>query len=330
MSGTGTVAHRTVETAKQRVGAVRGRAQRTLVWKIWERMLEAEFVDRSVALAGKAFVSFFPLIIVVAAFMPSGIRASIFSTVEHRVGLSGDALTLAKKAFVSSKDLRDATSFLGLVLTIFYASSFTTALQRVYLRTWRRPPTSRVGPYVRGLLWTLLFLTYAAMLGGIRALLSGAVGTGVLVAVALAGAVGLWWLTAWLMLGGQVRLRVVFPSGLVTGVALSLYAVSANVWMPETVRRNQAQFGFFGVALALVTWFSGAAICVLIGACTGPILAEDRGPIGRLVRGGTETLLVDGAAPFLPPPNRPVRLADAFRSTDDEPTKPDNPPAPTG
>jgi hypothetical protein len=105
----------------------------------------------------------------------------------------------------------------------------------------------------------VLFLSYAALLGGVRELLTGSVGTGVLVVVALAGAVGLWWLTAWMMLSGQVRLRVVFPSGLMTGIALSLYAVSANVWMPETVMRNQRQFGFFGVALALVTWFSGAA-----------------------------------------------------------------------
>ena len=35
------------------------------------------------------------------------------------------------------------------------------------------------------------------------------------------------------------------------------------------VTDNEAQFGFFGVALALVTWFSGAAICILIGACAG-------------------------------------------------------------
>ena len=40
-------------------------------------MLEIEFVDRSIALAGKAFVSFFPLVIVVAAFVPDRIRTSI-------------------------------------------------------------------------------------------------------------------------------------------------------------------------------------------------------------------------------------------------------------
>jgi len=52
------------------MAALRTRLERLLVWRVWERMLEVEFIDRSVALAGKAFVSFFPLVIVVAAFMP--------------------------------------------------------------------------------------------------------------------------------------------------------------------------------------------------------------------------------------------------------------------
>ena len=55
-----------VAGAHDRVAVVRDRAQRTLVWQVWDRMLEIEFVDRSVALAGKAFVSFFPFVIVVA------------------------------------------------------------------------------------------------------------------------------------------------------------------------------------------------------------------------------------------------------------------------
>ena len=46
--------------------------------RVWDRMLEIEFVDRSVALAGKAFVSFFPLVIVVASFMPAAHSGSIF------------------------------------------------------------------------------------------------------------------------------------------------------------------------------------------------------------------------------------------------------------
>ena len=40
---------------------------------------EQEFIDRSIALAGKAFISFFPLIIVVATLIPPHLRTSILA-----------------------------------------------------------------------------------------------------------------------------------------------------------------------------------------------------------------------------------------------------------
>ncbi len=103
---------------------------------------------------------------------------------------------------------------------------------------------------------------------------------------------------------------------------MSGYGASATIWMPDVVKSNQAQFGFFGVALALVTWFSGAAICILIGACAGPVFAEDQGFLGKLIRGNDPALLVPGAADPLPPPNRPLTLRDAFRSDQEESDEP--------
>jgi hypothetical protein len=111
---------------------------------------------------------------------------------------------------------------------------------------------------------------------------------------------------------------VLIPTGLATGLTMSGYALSATIWMPEVVTRNDTQFGFFGVALALVTWLSGAAICILVGACAGPVLAEDGGPIGKLVRGRSPGLLVAGAAPALPAPEHALRLRDAFRPTQED------------
>src|SRR4029078_2363880 len=103
---------------------------------------------------------------------------------------------------------------------------------------------------------------------------------------------------------GKVRFRVLFPSGLITGIALSGYALSATVWMPNNVTSNNHQYGIFGVALALIAWFSGAAICIVVGACAGPVLAEDPGPVGRLVRGGAASPLVEGG---LAPSASPAR-----------------------
>ena len=42
-----------IAEASYRVETVRDRAQRTLPWQVWERMLEIEFVDRGVAVGGQ-------------------------------------------------------------------------------------------------------------------------------------------------------------------------------------------------------------------------------------------------------------------------------------
>jgi hypothetical protein len=155
-----------------------------------------------------------------------------------------------------------------------------------------------------------------ALLGALRAALDGGLEVGLFVIVSLAVTSGLWWFTAWFLLLGDVRARVLLPTGVITALALAGFAVSAQIWMPGLVTGNEAQFGFFGVALALVTWFSGAAICVLIGACAGSVFAEDTGRVGRLIRGGQSRTLTTGARPPLPPPLHELGLRDAFHSTD--------------
>ena len=301
-----------------RYDAIRGWVERTIFWRIWERLLENEFVDRSVALAAKAFVSFFPALVVVAAFAPTSVRESIISTLAHRLGLSGDGLQTVKSSFASSNDVRRATGILGLLLTFFYVNSFTTALRRVFTRAWRRPPAGAISGYAIGATWLLGIAAYFALLGGFRRVLSSGpetVGFGV---VALAASVGLWWLTAWVMLHRQVRWRPLFASAVIIAVSLSAYAISANVWMTRVVESNQKQFGYFGVTLALVTWLSGAGTIILVGACAGPVLAEDAGMLGRLLRGDNDDLLMPGAKPSLPPPVRALTFSDALGHRDED------------
>src|SRR4051794_34763269 len=184
---------------KARYDPMRAWAERTIFWRIWERLLENEFVDRSVALAAKAFVSLFPSLVVVAAFAPDSVRDSILNTLTHRLGLSGEGLTTVKGAFASSDDIRRATGILGLLFTFFYVNSFTTALRRVYTKAWRRPPAGAISGYAIGATWLLGVAAYFALLGGFRRVHSDgpeAAGFGVL---ALAASIGLWWVTSWVM-----------------------------------------------------------------------------------------------------------------------------------
>jgi len=305
---------------RSRVAVAQRWAERTIFWRVWDRLLENEFIDRSVALGAKAFISFFPTIIVVAAFAPPSIRNSILSTIAHRAGLSGAGLETVKGAFATASDTRKATGILGLVFTIFYINSFTTALSRVYTRAWRRPPLGAVAKYTFGIQWLLGVLAYFAIIGALRAALSGPA-TVLFAVVAVAAAIALWWVTPWIMLQRQVRFRVLGPTGILTGVAFIVYGATASLWMPTTVSNNQHQFGFFGVALSLTTWLSGAATIIVVGACVGPVAADDAGIVGRLTRGvGRTDTLVPGAAPSFEAPSRDMRFADALglRERDDE------------
>src|SRR3954468_20343343 len=160
---------RAVAPVRRRVDALRARVVDTMLWQVWERLLENEFVDRSVALAAKAFVSLFPALIVVAAFLPTAVRNSVVSAVTRRAGLHGSSTV--KEAFAGSSDVRRATGVLGLVFTFFYINSFITALQRIYLRVWRRPKAGAAYGYAVGAAWLVGVIAYLGLIGGMRAIL---------------------------------------------------------------------------------------------------------------------------------------------------------------
>jgi hypothetical protein len=167
------------------------------------------------------------------------------------------------------------------------------------------------------MVWLMAMLASLALLGALRGAMGDGPGSVAFAVASVAVSSGLWWFTAWLLLLGEVRARVLLPTGVITSIALGVFATSATIWMPAIVRSNEAQFGVFGIALALVTWFSGAAICVLIGACAGVVLAEDGGRIGRLVRGADSRTLNAGARPQLAPPTRELSFRDSFQGMED-------------
>lgn len=284
----------------------------TPVGALWSRMLEVEFVDRSVALAAKLFVSFFPLLVITAALARDAVRDTIVAALMDRLGVSGGALGLVRQAFATPEATRAATGVLGVLLTVAFAVSFTTALQRAYLRAWRRPSGGGLRNKGRGALWVGGILVYVMVLAFARNLIGGDIGAvGVWVAGVAVGTL-LWWWTAWLMLRGEVRWRPLFPTAVFTAAGISLYAAAADVWMPFTVTDNFRQFGAFGVALSFVTFFTGMAFVVVIGAVLGPVLAEADDPLGRWLRHGAASPLMPTAAPPLPGPRRPMRLSDGF------------------
>jgi len=281
------------------------RARTGIVGRYWLRLLELEFVERSVALAAKLFVSFFPVLIMAAALTPVVVRESIVSTLSLRFGLEGEQLDQVRGAFTSSDRASALSGWIGFVLLVLYATSFTSALQRVYLRSWRRPSGGGIRNPARGLAWVLGVVALLTAIAGTRRAFDDTTGTVLVTILSPLGAVGLWWWTQHAMLRGEVRWRPLLPTALVTGLGMAIYSFSSSIWMPRVLASQVEKFGFFGVSLALVTWFVGVAFLIVGAAAAGPVLAEVRNPLGRWLRsegGGDEGVLTPGASPALPAP----------------------------
>jgi membrane protein len=288
------------------------RVDSTWLGALWARLLEMEFVDRSIALAAKLFVSFFPMLVVVAAISPTVVREQMMEAMRSRLGMDGASMDLVQQAFATPDATKAATGFFGVLLTVFFGISFTTALQRVYLRAWRRPPGGGVRNKGRGALWVGAVLLFFVLIASFRAIAGTQAGTAMAWIFSFFGGIALWWWTARLMLRGEVRWRALLPTAVTTAVGSSIYAMQSDIWMPTTVRNNFGQFGSFGIGLSLVTFFTGAGFIIVGAAAVGPVLAERDDRIGRWLRAGHPSALEAGAEPPLPGPGRRVRLADAF------------------
>ena len=219
---------------------------RTAVGRLWQRLVEVEFVDRSIALAAKAFVSLFPLLAVAAAVSPPAVGQGIITSLASRFGLEGRSLDLVRESFATTDQIRASTSVIGVVLTVLFAVSFTTALQRCYLRVWRRPPGGSLRDRQRGFVWLACATAFLATVGAVSRVLVGPPGTVVTAVLGLGGSTLLWWWTAHTLLRGAVRWRPLLPTALATGIGASAYAVAASVWMPRVIADNVGQFGFLG------------------------------------------------------------------------------------
>jgi membrane protein len=194
-----------------------------------------------------------------------------------RFGVTGDAYATVTHAFTSPEQTKTAAGIIGTLTTVAFAVSFTTALQRVFLRAWRRPPGGGARNQARGAAWLGAVLVLLLMVVAAGVVLNGPVGSVFSWVLGLLACTGLWWWTARLMVRGEVRWRAL-PTAIVMGIGGWLYTVAAAVWMPVDVASQYAQFGAFGITQSFVTWFTGMAFLLILAAVLGPALADGHHP----------------------------------------------------
>jgi membrane protein len=254
------------------------------------------------------------MLVVLAAFFPrltdgalgqltdvTGIGAAGEHTVEGELG----------------DQVRAQTGFVGIVITVFSATSFARALLRMYERVWELPHVGGLSGTRRCFLWLVGWLVSVQTVSGVLRLLGGPAGLvpGALrLSVNAVLAAGIWLVTSRLLLFSRLPWRRLALGAAITGVLQVLYGRGSGLVMPRYVEQNAEQFGTLGVILAISTWMIGFGAILVGSALVGRVVSEDP-TVRRVVRSAEATARsswarlrrADGTAapPRAAPPRRP-------------------------
>jgi membrane protein len=259
-------------------------AQAGLPGQLLGRLIEVRFLDRTVILAAQAFSAILPLFIVVASIRPRPGGDSPGAYLARRVGLSADDVSSLQVAVGPPPSARASIGVLGVVLAVLTATSFARALQRSYELAWRLPRAGlrafwRPLALVVGLaIYVELLFLFGRLVRGVPA------GTLLEDLVTFVGGWALWTGSAWILLGGRVRLRLLAAGGLLTALGFAALRRVSALYLPDLVSSNQQQFGLLGVAFTLFSWLSATAFVIVVATVVGAVLADDPGRIGQLIR----------------------------------------------
>ncbi len=294
------------DSVRARVDGVRAWALRMLdvvpgLRRFVNELVRVEIIDRAMVIAAQGLLALVPLLIVLAAFMPADLGNFVLERFEHVTGV-GPAETRAAHTSLTTDQVRAATGAIGVVITLFSATSFARSVQRMYEKVWAQRHVGGIAGARRCFLWLagwLVLLQIVAFLGAQISTI-GMTGSSLRVLLQVVAGSLLWWWTAWALLVGRVPWSRLLPGAVLTGVCTVAYARASGVVMPRYAENNAQQLGTLGLVLAATTWLIGFAFVMVVAAIVGRVLVEDE-RLRHLVLTSREIVRLGGPEAPSPP-----------------------------
>jgi len=256
---------------------------------IIEGLVRIELIDRSMAIAAQAMLALVPVLVVLASVLPADLTGVAIERIQEVMGFNEDATELVKET-IDDEQVQAQTGLAGLLITLFSATSFARAVQRMYERVWEVTHVGGIAGIRRSFLWLVGWLLTLQVVGLIG-FAARSWQDDVVLRLLFQGVVtcAIWWWTIHVLLFGRVTWRRLSVTALVTGGCLVLYSWASGLVMPAYVAGSAAQFGGLGLILAITTWLVGAAGILVVAAVVGRVLVEDEDVVGfvRHLRGWT-------------------------------------------
>lgn len=259
-----------------------------ILGRLLSEFVRIELIDRCMLIAAQGLLALIPMLVVLAAFFPhlTGEAVRSFSDAAG-LGSGGDHRIQGQ---VSEDEVRAQTGLVGIAITLFSATSFARAIQRMYEKVWEQHHIGGVSGTRRCFVWLIGWLVTLQLVGGLRSLLGGVdgmVGVSARLGVQMLLLSLLWLVTSWALLFGRVAWRRLALGALLTGCMGVIYNRASGAFMPAYVDANADQFGTLGIILAISTWLIGFAGIMVASALVGRVVSEDP-TVLRLVTTGRD------------------------------------------
>jgi membrane protein len=252
--------------------------QRIGTWfpiRVVRRYLAVSGYDRALALACQAFVALVPMLIVVAATLSERGRVVANGYVVDGLHLSGSAAADLQALVQRPPEATEPITLVGVALLVLSVFGFTRTLQRTCQAAWDLP-TQGLRGFALGLLGAAALVAEVVVTVLVGRLLMDVANAVVIVyVVRLILAVLLWWPVQWLLLGGRVRWRHLFPGSVVLGAGQVVVTAVSGVYLQWAIQDQAHRYGLIGVSFVLVSWLIVLGLLLVVGAVVSAEMAHD-------------------------------------------------------
>ncbi|GAA4749327.1 hypothetical protein GCM10023217_19490 [Gordonia alkaliphila] len=241
---------------RQRVSAVGDRLRGTVVVEILVALGRVGVSDRAMTLAGQAFTSLLPVLILITTLSSDGPVGRAMRRISTQ--------WLELEMTTPSTDESTSATFgiLGVLMVLIGATSFTRALDRMYAEVWALPKLGLAGWWRWPLIIGTLVAGITAEVFGIRNWPFG----GELVVQTVFSFV--LWTLVWatiirLLTAGRIDGRAVVATGLATGAAVALFFLVTTIGFGDILDTAENRFGTLGVVFSVIGWlfvYSGIVV----------------------------------------------------------------------